>query len=212
MATFALSIEFDKKTIQRWQTRFESEAPTGFARAHKFVVDEIAKQAVLGFHRDAHKHIDRPNAWTLRGIRYRRSNYSANWDETSSSIYMMDDQSAVLKYLMGETKRRLGDVGPSSHYIAVPRPLALAKVGVRMNPNGNLPGSTMARLRREAGVTTTTTKPRPMKGKQARRALAHAESGTKVRRARAGDGGPSSDGRHSGATSSRSVSTAGPRG
>lgn len=189
MTQFGLSIEFDKKQVQRWQSRFESEIPGAFARAHKWTVDEIAKAAVTGFRQNAHRHIDRPNAWTLRGIRYRRSTYSANWDEATSAIYVLPDQSAVLKYLMGERVRKPGDVGPSRSYIAVPRAGALAKVGVNLNKHGNMPASTMTRLRREAGVLPTTTVPRPAKGKQARQAQAHAASDTKIRRARKGDGG-----------------------
>lgn len=186
MTQFGLTIEIDKSDIRKWQDRFENQIPGAFARAHKWTLDEIAKTAVDGFRREAHKHVDRPTAWILRGVRYRRSVYAEDFDQASSSIFVMDDQSAVLKYLMGTTKRLPGDVGPSSHYIAIPRKNALAAVGVRLNRYGNMPGSTMTRLRREAGVTSTTTTPRPPKGKQK---AAQAHSDTKVRRLRKGDGG-----------------------
>ena len=163
---FGLEIKIPDRTIKLWQQRFAVEAPNAFARANKYALDEVAKQAVNSFRRDAHKVIDQPRAWTLRGIRYRRSDYSANWSEQSSSIFMMDDQSAVLKYLMGERRRLPGDVGPMGQFIAVPRKNNLAAVGVRLQQGGNLPSATLTRLRREAGVTVLTTQPRPPKGRQ----------------------------------------------
>jgi hypothetical protein len=68
MTQFGIGIEFDKKQVQRWQSRFESEIPGAFAGAHKWTVDEIAKAAVTGFRQNAHRHIDRPNAWMLTRI------------------------------------------------------------------------------------------------------------------------------------------------
>jgi hypothetical protein len=102
MARFGLSIEFEKKTLQLWEQRFERDISGAFVRADKWTKDTIAKNAVDAFRKEAHKHIDRPKAWTLRGIRYRRSVYVGDADGQSSSIYMLDDRSAVLKYLMGQ--------------------------------------------------------------------------------------------------------------
>ncbi|WP_417582885.1 hypothetical protein [Pelagibacterium sp.] len=155
MANFGLHISIDPRIIRTWEQRFEREIPDTFARANKFVLDEVAKTAVNAFRRDAHKVIDRPKAWTLRGIRYKRATYSSgDWSNSFSEIYMLPDQSAVLKYLMGERTRRPGDVGPSTDYIAVPRWKSLGEIGIRPDKYGNMPSSTMGRLRREAGVVS----------------------------------------------------------
>lgn len=140
-----LHISIDPRAVRTWEHRFEREIPDAFARANKFVLDEIAKTAVTKFRADAHTVIDRPKAWTLRGIRYKRATYSTgDWSNSYSEIYTLPDQSAVLKYLMGERTRRPGDVGPSTDYIAVPRWNALREIGVRPDKYGNMPSSAFA--------------------------------------------------------------------
>lgn len=152
--TSGLRIEIDRKQVDRWADRFERQILGAFARANRWALDEIAKNAVTSFIRDAHTVIDRPKAWTLRGIHYRRADYKNNDHmDASSEIYVLPDQSAVLKYLMGVRTRKPGDVGPSRGYIVVPRWNALGHLGVKADKYGNLPGSALGRIRREAGVT-----------------------------------------------------------
>ena len=151
---FGINVGFDTREIDLWRGRFDSLARGSFPRAQKWALDEVSKEAVLGFRKDAHRHIDRPKPWTLRGLKYRRANLAQVTAATPmfSEIYMLPEQSAVLKYLMGVRIRRPGDVGPTRTHIAVPSWRGLNKIGIREDKHGNLPGSTMARLRREARV------------------------------------------------------------
>src|SRR5690606_9750334 len=57
MVRFGLHIGIDARDVKTWQQRFERGIPGAFARANKFVLDEVAKTAVTGFRRDAHNRI-----------------------------------------------------------------------------------------------------------------------------------------------------------
>lgn len=70
---FGITIGFDAREINLWRGRFDTLARGSFPRAQKWALDEVAKEAVLGFRKDAHRHIDRPKPWTLRGVKYRRA-------------------------------------------------------------------------------------------------------------------------------------------
>ncbi|MFC6048023.1 hypothetical protein ACFPYM_09270, partial [Methylobacterium hispanicum] len=74
----------------------------------------------------------------------------------SADAFALDDQSVVLKFLMGDGPRtRLpGDVGLARERILVPNWRALeATQGIKPNKHGNLPGGVAARLKREAAGT-----------------------------------------------------------
>lgn len=75
------------------------------------------------------------------------------YDEVEAEAYVLDDQSAVLKYAMGQGRntRLPGDVGLAQDRVLVPhwRNLALTQ-GIRPNASHDLPGATMARLVRNS--------------------------------------------------------------
>jgi hypothetical protein len=163
---FRINVEFRAADLQLWRSRFDLVARDSFPRALQFVLNEIAKTAVLTFRRDVGTVIDRPKEWTSNGLRYRRVNLQSvrQGARPYSETYVLPKQSAVLKYLMGSgpNVRRPGDVGPSQAYISLPIWRNLDQhAGIRADAHGNLPSSTLRRIRRHANVTPTQITPNP---------------------------------------------------
>jgi hypothetical protein len=163
---FRINVRFSTAQLQMWQNRFDLVKADSFPRALQFVLNEIAKHAVMTFRRDIGTVLDRPKEWTSNGLRYRRVNLKEvrAGSKPYSEVYVLPKQSAVLKYLMGSSPnvRRPGDVGPSQTYVSLPMWRNLEEyAGVRPDAHGNLPSSTLRKLRRHANVTNIQTTPNP---------------------------------------------------
>lgn len=157
---FRINVQFRPQELQLWRTRFDLVARDSFPRALQFVLNEIAKTAVLNFRRDVGTVLDRPKEWTTNGLRYKRVDIKSvrSGARPYSEVYVLPKQSAVLKYLMGSgpNVRRPGDVGPSQAYISLPIWRTLeAHAGIRADAHGNLPPATIRKIRRHANVGKT---------------------------------------------------------
>ena len=142
--------------IETWAEQFISETSfRRYLRACAYVTDESSKHVTLAMRAALPRLMDRPTEWSKRAFQYRRALAKGRTvaGQVSSEFYVMPKQSAVLKYYMGasENVRLPGDVGLANDRIYLPAWDNLAKTqGIRPDRHGNLPGSTMERLRREA--------------------------------------------------------------
>lgn len=142
--------------LETWAEQFVSETSwRRYQRACAFVMDETAKHVAMSMRAAAPTAMEHPTPWTIRGFQYRRSLGKGRsiHDGVASEFFIADDQSIVLKYLLGYTQnvRMPGDVGLAQDRIYLPawRNLRIAQ-GILPNKHGNLPGGVMARLNREA--------------------------------------------------------------
>ncbi|MHC2001835.1 hypothetical protein ACYQR9_15550 [Methylobacterium sp. CM6241] len=145
--------------IALWARQFAEETTfKRYERACAYVMDESAKRLAERMNEATEDVVDNPTTWMKRAWAYRRglSKQRRRPGEVSADTYVLDDQSIVMKFLVGDgpNVRRPGDVGLAKDRILLPnwRNLALTQ-GIRPDRHGNLPGSVAARLNREAGGT-----------------------------------------------------------
>ncbi|WHQ68632.1 hypothetical protein [Methylorubrum extorquens] len=143
------------EVLAAWEEQYVSETSyQKFRRACAWVVDESVKavsEDMRGATRDTFRD---PPPWMVNGWQYRRS-LAKNRDAglVEAEAYVGDDQSAVLKYAMGdgENTRLPGDVGLAQDRILLPHWRNLLETqGIRPNASHDLPGATMARLIRNS--------------------------------------------------------------
>ena len=83
-----------------------------FARAVQFSLTGVGIDAVNRWRRAAPSLFDRPTNWTLKGVRYDvdRATLASiqTADEASARVYVLPDQSSVLKFGFGESHRHVG--------------------------------------------------------------------------------------------------------
>ncbi|MFJ7441074.1 hypothetical protein ACIQW5_25850 [Methylorubrum thiocyanatum] len=144
------------RALQAWEEQYVSETSYAkFARACAWVVDQSAKAVSTDMRGATDTVFKDATPWMRQAWQYRRSLGKGRtvYDEVEAEAYVLDDQSAVLKYAMGQaTNTRLpGDVGLAQDRVLVPhwKNLALTQ-GIRPNASHDLPGATMARLVRNS--------------------------------------------------------------
>lgn len=145
--------------LAAWEDAYVSAV--GFERywrASAWAASEAAKTVATRMQATAEA-IDRPTPWMARAWQYTRAfgPGTGSGDAVSADVFALDDQSIVLKYLMGDgpNVRMPGDVGLARQKILVPNRRALeATQGIKPNKFGNLPGGVAARLKREAAGTS----------------------------------------------------------
>lgn len=94
---------------------WEEFSDRNFARALQISQTGVGIDAVNRWRRAAPSLFDRPTDSTLKGVRcdVDRAAFAAiqTADEASARIYVLPDQSSVLKFGLGEGHRAAGDVG-----------------------------------------------------------------------------------------------------
>ncbi|WP_331295489.1 hypothetical protein [Methylobacterium hispanicum] len=144
------------RALAAWEDQYVSEVSyRKYARACAWVVDQSAKAVAVDMRGATDSHFRDPTPWMRNAWQYRRTLGKGRtvYDEVQAEAYVLDDQSSVLKYSMGDQRntRYPGDVGLAQDRILVPnwRNLTLTQ-GIRPNASHDLPGATMARLIRNS--------------------------------------------------------------
>ena len=144
------------RALASWEEQYVSEVSyRKYERACAWVTDQSAKAVSLDMRGATDTVFRDATPWMRNAWQYRRSLGKGRSirDGVESEAYVLDDQSAVLKYEMGQglQTRRPGDVGLAQDRILVPhwKNLALTQ-GIRPNGSHDLPGATMARLIRNS--------------------------------------------------------------
>ncbi|WP_342163155.1 hypothetical protein [Methylobacterium sp. SD21] len=141
--------------IAAWEEQYVSEASYAqYRRASAWVVDQSVKAVTMDMRGATNTQFRDPTPWMVDGWQYRRSLAKGRAAGiVEAEAYVRDDQSTVLKYAMGDQRnvRLPGDVGLAQDRILLPhwRNLLLTQ-GIRPNASHDLPGSTMARILRNA--------------------------------------------------------------
>jgi len=160
-------------------------AMAAIGQAHErgiaFALNGVSKDAYKKLRRAIWTSVDEPVPFTLKavyatGVDLKKPG-GIKLDEIFSAVGMLPDQSAYLKYLMGDgpTIRKPGDIGPADKHIYVPIWASLIRTqGIKPVAGGNLPRNTLAKLARKAGrtigtATTEAAPAEPTKGKRRRK-------------------------------------------
>lgn len=146
---FDISVVTDlSDVLGSWEEQYVSDVGfKKYVRAISWAMDETAKSVAVRMREVLPQVLDNPTPWTRRAFQYTRSlgkGRQPGSDGPSSSVFVMDDQSVVLKFLMGQgTNTRLpGDVGLARDHILLPMWKNLTDTqGIKPNRYGNLPGT-----------------------------------------------------------------------
>lgn len=121
-----------------------------YERACAFVSDEVAKRLANRMNALTTEVFDHPRVWMKRAWQYRRGlRASARPGEVGAETFVLDDQSVVMKFAVGDgpNVRRPVNVGLAQDRIYVPNWMNLRDMqGIKPNASGNLSGGVMARL------------------------------------------------------------------
>lgn len=127
----------------------------GYERGVAFALNGVAKDAKARLTKVLLTSIDEPTPFTLRAIQSTFAKLGAGNDirDLESTVYVLDTQSAYLKYLRGTgvNIRKPGDIGPSDTHIYVPIWQGLKRIGIQPKNGQNLPRNTLSKLAKQAG-------------------------------------------------------------
>jgi len=126
-------------------------------RGIAFALNGIAMQSHKELMRVLNRVIDKPGAFTKKGLIYRTTPLDTKLEkDLESAVLWLDQQSAYIKYLMGQgdNVRLPGDIGPADSHIFVPIWGNLKRLeGVKPVGGEGLPRSTLKGFARRAGTT-----------------------------------------------------------